>query len=491
MRSYATKFVLLAVISNLASAGLVRYHDRPIRGVNHIRAFNQSSLSATSFQPAESTSKSSATPSSLTTSSAFSPTSSTATSTSKQIGSVPALGSGPGAATIDLESLTRTSASATLAPVSSSSTLTTSNIQQSQSALDAASSSPVSLASSTSSLASPETTLATRLSLGTSVATPASPSQRSQVQSPSSATTPLSLSAEFQTSFSGIAQSSQFSAQTSVPSPPSSGSAVSSTQGGLPSVSNTPATSGGNLAQALDFNKFFKTLTSDSSCSSGDKTQGHACINGLFATCSSAGHYLTFACDQGQQCFALPRPAPELGVFIQCDTPGGASRKLQGANANTSGTTAPKTSATPKFGPTTSSTPKPWSGNDNETSRIIEYPTGLSDYWDFERHPACSIRDKQRCKPEPSTLGVDQILCIESHELDGRAADHLGPVFCIIVVLSAIRAAAEANKFTGLSADHSGHFNRISGIISAAFVNGATSNFKSHLDSRRNFSSSS
>ncbi|KAL9588062.1 MAG: hypothetical protein Q9203_003124 [Teloschistes exilis] len=468
MRSYATKFVLLAVISNLASAGLVRYHDRPIRGVNHIRAFNQSSLSATSFQPAESTSKSSATPSSLTTSSAFSPTSSTATSTSKQIGSVPALGSGPGAATIDLESLTRTSASATLAPVSSSSTLTTSNIQQSQSALDAASSSPVSLASSTSSLASPETTLATRLSLGTSVATPASPSQRSQVQSPSSATTPLSLSAESQTSFSGIAQSSQFSAQTSVPSPPSSGSAVSSTQGGLPSVSNTPATSGGNLAQALDFNKFFKTLTSDSSCSSGDKTQGHACINGLFATVSNALLFLGLHQSSGSLFNAtrlVRNPKIRPNDVFDCSLFDPISLNCK--------------------------QPKPWSGNDNETSRIIEYPTGLSDYWDFERHPACSIRDKQRCKPEPSTLGVDQILCIESHELDGRAADHLGPVFCIIVVLSAIRAAAEANKFTGLSADHSGHFNRISGIISAAFVNGATSNFKSHLDSRRNFSSSS
>ncbi|KAL9584649.1 MAG: hypothetical protein Q9212_001985 [Teloschistes hypoglaucus] len=324
MRSYATKLVLLAVISNMASAGLVRYHDRPIRGVNYVRSFNQSSLAAPSLQPAESTSKTSATSSSLPTSSAFSPTSSTATSTSKQIGSVPALGSGPGAATIDLESFTRTSASATLASVSSSSTLTTPNIQQSQSALDTASSSPVSFPSSTSSVASPETTLATRLSLGTGVATPASPPQRSQLQ-------------------------------TSAPSK-SSGSAVSSTQGGLPSVSNTPATSGGNLAQALDFNKFFKTLTAESSCSFGDKTQGHACINGLFATCSNAGHYLTFACDQGQQCFALPRPEPELGVFIQCDTPSGASRKLQVANSNTSETTAPKTSATPKFGATTSST---------------------------------------------------------------------------------------------------------------------------------------
>ncbi|KAL8668172.1 MAG: hypothetical protein Q9202_000150 [Teloschistes flavicans] len=362
MRFYAMKYVLLAVISNMASAGLVRYHDRPIRGAHYVRSFNQSSLAAApSSQPAEFTTKTSATSSSLTTAAARSPTPSTATSISKQIGSVPAVGSGPGAATIDLESFTRISSSATLAPVGSSlgavasSTLTTSNTQQDQSTSGATSLSPVSSASSTSPLASPETTLATRLSLGTGVATPASPPLRSQIQPTSSTNVAQPSTAGSQTTTSRTEQQSQDSAQTSAPSP-SSRSAASSNQAGLPSVSNTPATSGGNLAQALDLNNFFKTLTADSSCSSGDKTQGHACINGLFATCSTAGHYLTFACDQGQQCFALPRPEPELGVFIQCDTPSDASRKLQGANPNISQTSSPKATATSTFDATTSST---------------------------------------------------------------------------------------------------------------------------------------
>ncbi|KAL8732218.1 MAG: hypothetical protein Q9166_002966 [cf. Caloplaca sp. 2 TL-2023] len=107
MRSYTVIItVLLAVISNSVSAGLLRYKERPVRYGHYARSFNQSSIAAAFSSPVESTSTLSISSIQKAAQSSSS-TSLFPTGLSKQVGSVPAEGSGPNAAKIDPQSLTQ------------------------------------------------------------------------------------------------------------------------------------------------------------------------------------------------------------------------------------------------------------------------------------------------------------------------------------------------------------------------------------------------
>ncbi|KAI4171912.1 MAG: hypothetical protein LQ343_003989 [Gyalolechia ehrenbergii] len=381
MRSQVLITVLLAVLPENVSAGLIRYHDRPVRHGHYIRSFNHSTVAVDASQSVEPTSvtslfSTSQSPSATTAATALSkqigsvpaegsgesaakidpesltqrlsslatPPSSSAvpsSSQSKQIGSVPVQGSGPGAATFNLESFTQASSSASSSssgelPTATSKTI--SDPQKVQSAGDSSNQSTNTLASATPSAVKPVSTFTTRLSLGTGIATTASQPQSSQVQpaaSQSGAGSQSALSSEqAQSSSTAVAGSSAASVQSSGLTASSGSTASSSTQPSGPSLTAVPVITGGNVGIANAYNQQFKNLTPESPCNSKDRTQAHACINGLFAECNEAGRYTMTACAQGQQCFALPMPAESTGIFVQCDKPDDANQKLQSSSAS-------------------------------------------------------------------------------------------------------------------------------------------------------------
>ncbi|KAL8937401.1 MAG: hypothetical protein Q9211_003713 [Gyalolechia sp. 1 TL-2023] len=388
MRSRALLTVLLAVLSEKVTAGLVRYHARPVRHGHYIRSFNQSTVAADASQPVVSTSVTSLLSSSTTSQSPSTTTAATAlskqigsvpaegsgenaakidpesltrlpsllapapssssvpsSSQSKQIGSVPAQGSGPGAATINLEGLTQVSSSTTTSssgelPTATSKTI--SDPQKAQSARESSSQSSNGFASATPSAVKPASTFTTRVSLGTGIATPASQPQSSQAQPAAAQSSADSQSApastQAQSSSAAVIGSSVASLQSSGLTPSSGSTVASSTQAGGPSLTAIPVATGGNVDIANAYNQQFKSLTPESSCSPKDRTQAHACINGLFAECNEAGRYTMTACAQGQQCFALPMPVGSTGIFVQCDRPNEATQKLQ---SNIAGSSSP------------------------------------------------------------------------------------------------------------------------------------------------------
>ncbi|KAL9597155.1 MAG: hypothetical protein Q9219_005321 [cf. Caloplaca sp. 3 TL-2023] len=292
---------------------------------------------------------------------------------SKQIGSVPAQGSGPGAATFDLESFTQASSSKPLASSVQSVTATsttlpvTSGPQKAQSAGQFPGRPANTTAQATFPDTKPASTFTTRFSLGTGIATPASqlgssPAQITTSQSPiasqaASSSTPIQsgLTSGFSSGFAA-SQSSKLAAS-------SSPTAASSTEASGPSLSSIPIGEGGNTAIANAYNQQFKKLTPESSCNSKDRTQAHACINDLFAECNEAGRYTMTACAQGQQCFALPMPAGSTGIFVQCDKPSEANRKLQLSGAESSSSVGQSvtvaTAPSQTGNPTTGTSPVP------------------------------------------------------------------------------------------------------------------------------------
>lgn len=268
-----------------------------------------------------------------------------ASARTKQVGSVPAEGSGPNAAKIDPQSLTQAQGYGTNAETlhiesdSSQMSPASSTFQVSSSATptsDIAAAStgqgspfaplPGSQVAESSTVAKtsmnkPATTFATRLSLGTGVATPVSQLPTSQVSS--------------EPASSQLSVSSGGGATASTPR----GSSTIEVAG--PSLSVMP-TASDNLAMAVAFNKGYKSLTFDSQCDPKDRLQMTVCINGLFASCNEAGLYTVSPCIEGKQCFALPlMTAGSTGINVMCESPSNAARVLQAeSTAKSSQTTA-------------------------------------------------------------------------------------------------------------------------------------------------------
>lgn len=254
---------------------------------------------------------------------------------SKQIGSVPAQGSGPGAATFNIES-----SSAALSTTSG----TMSNGQEIQSVSVSSTqlAQPPTVVSSSSN--TPATTFVTRFSLGTAVATPASSPQSFQfppvTSQAGSGTLATPTTVQSQQSTVAIPVISQSPTRSSAEV--ATGSSTAGAAG--PSLSVLPSASG-NLAIARTYNKQFSSLTPDSQCDPRNRLQANVCINGLFASCTDAGRYSTSRCGEGMQCFALPLPAGSTGVFVKCELPSEAIRQLQ-QEGNADGSSATGSIAT-------------------------------------------------------------------------------------------------------------------------------------------------
>ncbi|KAL8852244.1 MAG: hypothetical protein Q9221_002846 [Calogaya cf. arnoldii] len=330
MRSHALTLVLLAVVSNNVSAGLLRYKEHSVRHRHYGRSYNESSIAAAFPQPAESISAQSLSSSQIPTQSSTAP-SVLPTNRSKQVGSIPAEGSGQGAAKFDQQSSMQSSSTATMESPQSSApagtrTKQVGSVPAEGSGRDAAKIDQQSLAraqgsgtgaatlhvesaSPQTSMNKPTTTFATKSSLGTGVATPSSQLQTSQVSSRSTL--------------------SQLPAASGGEVTASSPTASSTSKAAGPSLSVTPTT-GGNLAMAVAFNQVYKTLTLESQCNPQDRLQMTVCINGLFASCTDAGRYTVSPCAEGKQCFALPLMAEgSTGINVMCESPSKAARALE------------------------------------------------------------------------------------------------------------------------------------------------------------------
>ncbi|KAL9045130.1 MAG: hypothetical protein Q9214_001789 [Letrouitia sp. 1 TL-2023] len=357
MRSRCFVFLLLAVLSNIVTAGLVRRNGEPVRPDFHVRSFNQSSVNAISLQP-----QTLSTTPSLTSSSSSSLTSTitpnlkagsaaaTTPNPSKQVGKVPAVGNGPGAATINTENFSGETTTTTKTPsqgafastqsagsnISGNNEVPSASASKQSGEVPAFGSGPgAASVASNPTLGRPAPTSSKRIPLGTGASNQAATTTREaqpslfptekpsdqktsivslQTQNPTS--TPLSIS--ISSASGGASASSTFT---------NPGASASPTTASKPS--EAPAAVGGNFALAAAFNSRFGSLRPDSSCDINDEQQAHACINGLFAQCNSASRYTMTSCPEGQQCFALPLAASSTGVSVQCDTPSDAKKKLQ------------------------------------------------------------------------------------------------------------------------------------------------------------------
>ncbi|KAL9613235.1 MAG: hypothetical protein Q9167_002195 [Letrouitia subvulpina] len=322
----------------------------------HVRSFNQSSVNAVSLQhqahsttPSPTSSPSSSLASTITPNLKAGSAAATTPIPSKQVGKVPAVGNGPGAATISTESFSGEAPTTTKIPSQGASPSTQSvgsnisgnNEDPSASAskrsgeasafvsgpgaasvasnptLDrpAPTSKPIQLGTGASSHAATKTQEAQPSAFPTKKPSGQKTSIVSiPTQNPTSTPLPISTSSAL-----GGASASFAITNPSAPASPTTTS----------KPSEAPAATGGNFALAAAFNSRFGLLKPDSPCNINDEQQAHACINGLFAQCNSAGRYTMTSCPEGQQCFALPLPDSSTGVSVQCDTPSDAKKKLQ------------------------------------------------------------------------------------------------------------------------------------------------------------------
>ena len=308
--------VLQAVLFNIATAGLIRTDRHPVRYVSQLpptadlttgrlglhARFQNSSISEASLH--SSSLSPTLTPSPVPFKAAQTPSehgqSKSATPTSGQVGSVPAFGSGPGAATTEEAhtSISRPPPSASshrsVMRDTAAQSETTASIQSSKPALQTI---PASIVQQTAENSEAG---------GASTQTPAVQTSAATSTSLSSPKTPLSNAT--------AATHTQQPAQ-SVSTKPSAVNAGSQQSTATPS--NTPAGDNGNIAMALGFNSVWATMDAQSPCDANDKNQAVACVSGQYAQCSG-GKYIMTACPQGQQCFALPLSKDFRGVTVQC-----------------------------------------------------------------------------------------------------------------------------------------------------------------------------
>ena len=101
-----------------------------------------------------------------------------------------------------------------------------------------------------------------------------------------------------------------------------------------PSTASIEALKGkkGNIAMAMAFNSVFAKMNAQSPCNAKNKDEVVACISGQFGQCSN-GKYTLIQCPQGQSCFALPLSGSTQGITVQCASKQDANQRLGTAPA--------------------------------------------------------------------------------------------------------------------------------------------------------------
>lgn len=249
----------------------------------------------------------------------------TSTVATKQVGSVPAIGSGPGAASVGDETLTHKAASSVTRIASVAAGIRSGNVSEIKTT-SAARSVPSFTSSPVQTLSS--SLIETRPPLGSSNSHAVTPStQLTGVATvlPSTNATRLSISIKSSVSSAG-----------------SSTLQPSSIQPPIPRITEFPDTQG-NVETAVQFNKFFSTLGPNSQCSAEINTQAVVCINKQIALCGNNFRYVLQPCPEGQSCAAVPLNNGSKGISIQCIISTDVTPKLSPGQPS-GGSSAPFTS---------------------------------------------------------------------------------------------------------------------------------------------------
>lgn len=249
----------------------------------------------------------------------------TSTVATKQVGSVPAIGSGPGAASVGDETLTHKAASSVTRIASVAAGIRSGNVSEIKTT-SAARSVPSFTSSPVQTLSS--SLIETRPPLGSSNSHAVTPSiQLTGVATvlPSTNATRLSISIKSSVSSAG-----------------SSTLQPSSIQPPIPRITEFPDTQG-NVETAVQFNKFFSTLGPNSQCSAEINTQAVVCINKQIAICGNNFRYVLQPCPEGQSCAAVPLNNGSKGISIQCIISTDVTPKLSPGQPS-GGSSAPFTS---------------------------------------------------------------------------------------------------------------------------------------------------
>ncbi|MCJ1342137.1 hypothetical protein MMC31_000317 [Peltigera leucophlebia] len=234
----------------------------------------------------------------------------TSTVATKQVGSVPALGSGPDAASVGDEILTHKVASSVTRIASVAVGIRSGNISEIKTtaatrSVSSFTSSPVQTLSSS--------LIETRSPRGPSNSRAVTPSVEptgAATVLPSTNATRLSISTKSSASSSG-----------------SSTLQPSSIQPPIPRITEFSDTQG-NVEAAVQFNQFFSSLGPNSQCSAEINTQAVVCINKQIAICGSNFRYALQPCPEGQSCTAVPLDNGSKGISIQCIVPKDVTPKL-------------------------------------------------------------------------------------------------------------------------------------------------------------------
>ena len=224
----------------------------------------------------------------------------TSTVATKQVGSVPAIGSGPGAASVGDETLTHKAASSVTRIASVAAGIRSGNVSEIK---------PTSAARSVPSFtSSPVQTLSSSL-----IETrPPRGSSNSHAVTPS-----IQLTGVATVLPSTNATRLSISTKSSVSSADSSTLQPSSIQPPIPRITEFPDTQG-NAETAVQFNQFFSSLGPNSQCSAEINTQAVVCINKQIAICGNNFRYVLQPCPEGQSCAAVPLNNGSKGISIQC-----------------------------------------------------------------------------------------------------------------------------------------------------------------------------
>lgn len=224
----------------------------------------------------------------------------TSTVATKQVGSVPAIGNGPGAASVGDETLTQKAASSVTMIASVAASIRSGNVSEIKTT-SAARSVPSLTSSPVQTLSS--SLMETHPPRGSSNSHAVTPS----IQPTGVATVVPSTNA---TRLSILTKSPVSSAGSSTLQP-------SSIQPSVPRITEFPDTQG-NVETAVQFNQFFSSLGPNSQCSAEINTQAVVCINKQIAICGSNFRYVLQPCPEGQSCAAVPLNNGSKGISIQC-----------------------------------------------------------------------------------------------------------------------------------------------------------------------------
>lgn len=253
---------------------------------------------------------------------------------SKQVGSVPAVGSGPGAASIEADEIDSAN-TIPPQPISTSSADFTGSLSSSATI----SSLPSSVSTQGAAVNPTSKQAGSAPTAGDSVGA-TSKNVDPIVSNPASSTPPTALGTGTPLQIipvSKVSQTKSNVALTSTPSPAQSPIALpssallsvtvtspslqlTSSESAPPTITDGSQATNGNSAMAKSFNEYFDSISLNSACSAAIGSQASVCIDGKPASCGANGQYVVTSCPQGQQCRAVPLKDGKSGVSVQCTT---------------------------------------------------------------------------------------------------------------------------------------------------------------------------